>query len=71
MVAKKVYRIYIERDSELFKMFERIPRSLRGEYVREAMMAFNPFFEARKGEPAEKVSKKPANKTKGSFGEGA
>lgn len=68
MGAKKVYRIYIERDSELFKIFERIPRSLRGEYVREAMIAFHPFIEKMKGESVEKVSKKPS-KTESSFGD--
>lgn len=72
MGAKKVYRIYIDRNSAIFELLERIPRALRGEYIREALIAFKPFEvrQADSDKPGKKESRTtvPASDTFNTFG---
>lgn len=57
MATKKVYRIYVDRNSDLFDLLERMPAALRGEYIRLALKAFKPFNEVPSGGPDKKESK--------------
>lgn len=60
MAEKKTYRFQLDKGSQISEQLERIPKTLRGEYIILALQAFKPFTEVTQQASYEKSTDKKA-----------